>query len=225
MILGTVFAIGIVGMILQAAFIIIEHKERYVPAVILKGSASLMFVIIGIMAYGARGTSFGKLVLYGLICGAIGDILLNLRYLSKDNGQKIFLAGIAVFFAGHIMYLIALIPLSENLVISVVAGVIIAAILLTYIFHTLSVKIAFKIFGIFYIGAIVIMTAVAIGNLVALSDGFRLIFALGAVLFTVSDVVLIFNTFGDKTTFTRRIINLSCYYIAQLLIACSVFMS
>ncbi len=122
------------------------------------------------------------------------------------------------------MYLVALIPLSQNLVISIIAGVICAALLLMYIFKKLEVKTAFKIFGIFYIGAILIMTAVAIGNLISTQDSARIIFAIGAVLFAVSDVVLIFNTFGGQTTFSRRIINLSCYYAGQLLIACTIFL-
>ena len=191
---------------------------------ILKGCASLMFVIIGIIACCSNRSSFGKMVLAGLIFGALGDILLNLRFLSEKNGQKIFLAGIAVFFTGHIMYLISLIPLSENLAVSFACGAVCAALLLAYIFRKMKIKTAFKIFGIFYIGAIVIMTAVAIGNHIAVPETFRMVFAVGAVLFTISDVVLIFNTFGDKSTFARRIVNLSCYYAGQILIACTVFL-
>jgi hypothetical protein len=35
--------------------------------------------------------------------------------------------------------------------------------------------------------------------------------------------VLIFNTFGGKTRYSMRIMNLSYYYIGQLLIALSLF--
>ena len=218
------FLISIIGMALQAAFIAVEHKKKYLPAVILKGCASLMFVLIGILAARTTGNPhYAKLVILGLCFGALGDIFLNLRFLSKEHGQKIFLTGIAVFFAGHIMYLIALIPLSEHLLISLLIGAALAALLLTYIFRRLNVKPAFKIFGIFYLGAIVLMSAVAIGNAITGPDTMSLLFATGAVLFTVSDIVLIFNTFGDRTTFSRRIANLSCYYIAQLLIAFTIF--
>ncbi len=213
------------GMILQGTFIAEESRERYVPAVILKGSASLVFVLIGCIAYRSSTAAGGGRILAGLALGALGDILLNLRYLSEKYGQKIFLAGIAAFLAGHIMYLVAIIPLSDNLVISVIAGVVIAALLLAYIFRTMDVKTAFKIFGIFYIGAVVIMTAVAVGNYISVHDSFRLMFAAGAILFTVSDIVLIFNTFGGETKLSRRIINLSFYYAAQLLIAFSILFS
>ncbi|MCR4685584.1 MAG: lysoplasmalogenase [Lachnospiraceae bacterium] len=214
----------VAGMILQGIFIVVEHKEKYVPAVILKGCASLVFVCVGYMGFrAASNASFAKMVFLGLCFGALGDILLNLRYLSKSHGQKIFLLGIAAFLTGHILYLVALIPLSSNLLISLIAGVIVAALLLLYIFKKLSVKLTFKIFGVFYIGAVVLMTAVAIGNLIAMPDTNRLMYALGAVLFTVSDIVLIFNTFGGTTKFSMRITNLSLYYIGQLLIALSLF--
>ncbi len=68
------------------------------------------------------------------------------------------------------------------------------------------------------------MTSIGIECYISLPDMPRLLFALGAILFTVSDIVLIFNTFGDKTTFSRRIINLFCYYAAQLLIAYTIFL-
>ena len=214
----------VAGMILQGIFIVVEHKEKYVPAVILKGCASLVFVCVGYMGFqAASNASFAKMVFLGLCFGALGDILLNLRYLSKSHGQKIFLLGIAAFLTGHILYLVALIPLSSNLLISLIAGVIVAALLLLYIFKKMSVKLAFQIFGVFYIGAVVLMTAVAIGNLIAMPDTNRLMYALGAVLFTVSDIVLIFNTFGGTTKFSMRITNLSLYYIGQLLIALSLF--
>ncbi len=214
----------ILGMAIQAAFIAVEHREKYVGAVCLKGSASLVFIIIGIIAYAAAGDkSFAKPVLIGLFLGGIGDVFLNLRFVFEKIGQKIFLVGIAAFLAGHVLYLAALIPRSENLLVCIIIGVIVAAAILAYIFKTMEVKLAFKIFGIFYIGAVVLMTAVAIGNLIACPTIARWLYAIGAVLFTVSDVVLIFNTFGSETKFSLRITNLSLYYLGQLLIANSLF--
>lgn len=214
----------ILGMAIQAAFIAVEHREKFVGAVCLKGSASLVFIIIGIIAFAAAGDkSFARPVLIGLILGGVGDIFLNLRFVFEKIGQKIFLIGIAAFLAGHILYLAALIPQSENLLACIIIGVIVAAAILTYIFKTMEVKLAFKIFGIFYIGAVVLMTAVAIGNLIAAPSAARWLYAIGAVLFTVSDVVLIFNTFGSETKFSLRITNLSLYYLGQLLIANSLF--
>lgn len=216
--------LAVIGMTLQAVFIAVEHKEKYVPAVILKGSAAAVFCIIGVVAMGASvNRDFAKLVVFGLCFGALGDILLNLRFVFPKNGQKIFLVGVVAFLTGHILYLCAIAPLSRNLIPCLVVGVILAAVLLTWIFKTLTVKLAFKIFGVLYIGAIVLMTAVAIGNVLTAPGTAAWMHAVGAVLFTLSDIVLIFNTFGSEQKFSMRITNLSLYYMGQLLIASSLF--
>lgn len=217
--------LAIVGMVLQAIFITVEHKEKYIPAVILKGSAAVIFCIIGTVAMTTVSVnqSFAKLIVFGLCFGALGDILLNLRFVFPKIGQKIFLLGVVAFLTGHILYLCAIVPLSQNLIPCLAIGVVLAALLLTWIFKTLTVKLAFKIFGVLYIGAIVLMTAVAIGNVLTVPGTAAWMHAIGAVLFTLSDIVLIFNTFGKEQKFSMRITNLSLYYLGQLLIAASLF--
>lgn len=219
-----IIALIVAGIILQGVFIVNEHKEKYVLADILKGSASLMFVIIGFLGYfTVTSDSLGKMIAIGLIFGMVGDVLLNLRFVLKENGQKAFLIGILAFLIGHILYLCALIPISVNTWVCVAVGAVIAAALLAYIFKTMEVKIAFKIFGVFYLGAVIIMTAIAIGVAASTGGCHDVTYAIGAVLFTASDIVLIFNTFSGVTKFSLRITNLSLYYLGQLLIAGSLF--
>ena len=214
----------IAGALVQIAFIIVEHREKYVLADLLKGLASLMFVITGFLGCRQMGAeSFSRLIFIGLILGMAGDILLNLRFVFPANGQKIFLAGIAAFLAGHLLYLAALIPQAHNLLLCFIIGGLIAAGLLMYIFKTMEVKTAFKIFGIVYLGAVIIMTTVAISLAIAMPNKSRIIYAIGALAFTLSDVVLIFNTFGSSTRFSMRITNLLLYYLGQSLIALSLF--
>lgn len=220
----SVLVLAVLGMVLQGVFIAVEHKEKYVPAVILKGTAAIVFCLIGMVAMGAAvNQAFAKLVVFGLCFGAMGDILLNLRFVFPKIGQKIFLLGVASFLTGHILYLCAIVPLSRNLALCLVIGAVLAAALLAWIFKTLTVKLAFKIFGVLYIGAIVLMTAVAVGNVIAGPGVAAWMHAIGAVLFTLSDIVLIFNTFGPEQKFSLRITNLSLYYLGQLMIACSLF--
>lgn len=223
-ILITCSLLMIIGCFIQSQFIVIENKKKYTPAVILKGSASLIFVALGfICSKYSSDADFAKLVLIGLILGAVGDILLNLRFVFEKIGQKIFLAGIAAFLAGHILYLCALIPWSTSLMICLPVGVVLAGVILWQIFsHIEKVKPAFKIFGVVYIGAVVLMTSIAVGNLITAPSTTTALYATGAVLFTISDIVLIFNTFSSTQRFSLRITNLSLYYVGQLLIACSL---
>lgn len=220
--------LAIIGLLIQCVFIGVEHKEKYVGALILKTTASIVFVIIGYIAYMANfdalQNGLGKFVILGLIFGAAGDFFLNLRFVLKNIGQVIFLVGIAIFLTGHIMYLIALINLSTNVLLSVIVGVIASALLLIWIFSKIEAKMAFKIFGVFYIGAVTLMATFAVINCVGNPCTFSYVYAAGALLFLVSDVVLILNTFTKKTLFSLRITNLTLYYLGQLAIAISLYL-
>ena len=154
----------------------------------------------------------------------IGDILLELRYVFKKNGDKVFLLGILSFMIGHIMYLVALIPQARHGLIFGLIGALVAACLLTYIYKTMDIKPAFKIFGVLYLGVVFIMCFIAIGIAIFNPNPRSILYAIGAVLFTASDVVLIFNTFSGTSRFSLRITNLSLYYIGQMMIACSLFL-
>ena len=50
-----------------------------------------------------------------------------------------------------------------------------------WIFTKITAKKAFKIFGVVYIGAIVLLNCVAVGNLIASPSAFTAIFAAGSV--------------------------------------------
>ena len=197
-----------------------ESRKKYVEAVILKGLASLCFVIVGILSCGGADTA--KKIVAGLVIGCVADVLLNLRLVFKEKGQLIFLIGIVVFLAGHIVYLAAVLPLSEKPFLCLGAGAVLTALLMVWILKRISAKPAFKIFGIVYIGAVMLLNCVAVGNLIADLSLFTGLFAAGAVLFLVSDVVLILNTFGEKFRQSLRNTNIALYYAGQLLIALSL---
>ena len=205
---------------LAAVFLLQESKKRYVPAVILKGLASACFVILGFLLSG--GSPMAKLITTGLLLGCIADVLLNLRMVFPKKGQLIFLVGIVVFLSGHILYLIAILKGAAHWWICVIIGVVLTALLMKWIFDRITAKKAFKIFGIVYIGAIMLLNCVAIGNLIVSPSAFTAVFAAGAVLFLLSDIVLILNTFGKETRQSLRVMNISLYYVGQLLIALSL---
>ena len=223
-----------VGMTLQGCFIAAEYKKKWLAAVILKGLASVFFVTVGLVAYDAvgkldptvilEGHKFAAFVKVGLVFGLLGDVALNLRFVFEKIGQKFFLGGIFLFLVGHIMYLLALIPISVHPIPAAIVGAVLAAALLAYIFKTMEVKKVFKIFGVVYLGAVIIMTAIALDIAIFAGHTLGIVYAIGAVLFTASDIILIFNTFsGGEPKFSKRICNLSLYYIGQILIALSIY--
>ena len=77
-------------MILCAALAVVflrkEAAGQYVPAVILKGLASLCFVGIGLIC--SPGNQVSRLIVAGLIIGCVADVLLNLRMVFEEKGQS-----------------------------------------------------------------------------------------------------------------------------------------
>ena len=230
---------ALVGLILQVAFILNEKMERYKKAVVLKGLASAVFVAMGVVGAllsnaviapgalnGAKPVALAPMfIAIGLGFGLIGDVCLNLRLVLKE-GKKVFLAGIAAFLIGHLLYLAAIILQMQNvnaLLIGIGAGIVCAALLLIWIFKNITAEKVFKIFGIFYVGAVVVMTAVAAARVFTEFSYTSLTFLIGAVLFTASDVILIFNMFSEHKKAWMRPTNLMLYYVGQLLIAASLF--
>ena len=212
--------LAVISILLAAAFIYFEHEKKYVPAVVLKGLASLFFVILGILGWKMNGSpDYGKFVVTGLVLGCVADVLLNLRFVFEKIGSKIFLVGILVFLSGHIFYIVGLFKQCYMVWIFILAGAFFTFFILRWIFSKITAKKAFKIFGVFYIGAVVIMTCIALGVLATNPCARNAVFFAGAVLFLISDIVLILNTFGGTSKFSLRITNLSLYYLGQILIA------
>ena len=207
----------------MSVYIYFEGKKNYVAAVILKGTASLLFVCLGFWCSRATSnTDFSKLVRAGLLFGFVADVLLNLRFLFEKKGKIVFLVGILVFLIGHIFYLCALIPTVNNIYIPIIIGAVLTFIILKWLFTQIEAEIAFKIFGVVYIGAIVIMNCFAVANLIINPDTRNILFTVGALLFLLSDIILIINTFGKESKQVLRVANLVLYYCGQILIACSL---
>lgn len=215
-----IYVLAALCAFLAFLFLRAESKEEYVKAVILKGLASLCFVAIGAIC--SPWTHVATMIVAGLIIGSTADVLLNLRMVFTEKGQAVFLVGILVFLTGHIMYLAAVFPLCPYKLACIIIGIILTALLMVWIFKRITAKPAFKIFGVVYIGAIMLLNCVAIGNVIVAPSSFNLCFAAGAILFLVSDIVLILNTFGGEFRQSLRNTNISLYYAGQILIAFSL---
>ena len=127
---GMTALLWIICLVLACFFLYKEAKNNHAAAVCLKGMASLCFVLLGLLGKKySQDPSLAEKVFFGLCLGMIADILLNLRYVFPKIGQKIFLVGILVFLAGHVMYIAALIPKSRCLTFSLIAAVILTAVL------------------------------------------------------------------------------------------------
>jgi len=216
------------GCAVEAVFIVFEYAKKFVPAVALKAAASALFVLLGFVCMAVCADArFALLVVTGLIFGALGDVLLNLRPLAGSAAQKVFMAGIAAFLIGHILYIAALLTRGPDALYigAPLAAVLAVALLPFFILRRIEVEGRLKIFGIVYVVLVLLMAGCAAGLLVLRPyNAGHLLFTVGAALFALSDVILIFHLFGKKKHRAFRALNLSAYYIGQILIALSLLL-
>lgn len=215
--------LAIACLILMAAFIIAEHRESYTVGVVLKGLASVCFVLLGFMgSRGAADARFAGFVAAGLAVGAAADVLLNLRYVYKKWGTLLFAAGTVVFLIGHVLYTVAVWPRAAVPWLFVIIGAAVTFFIMRWIFSQIEAHGALSVVGVLYVGIVVILNCLSLSALFAYASAQSFMFLVGTLIFLVSDIILILNTFGGNPQFKRRILNLSLYYLAQILIALSL---
>ncbi len=220
-----IVAILFLGCAAEAIFIILERKGKLFAALLLKSAASLFFVVSGAVALGmANDPLFARMVLAGLVLGALGDICLNLRFLLTAHAKPVFMAGIAAFLLGHIAYLSALITRLPNaLLFALPVSALAALFIVRFVLARVEVQGTLSIFGVVYLCIVILMAACAIALVVlSPSDPAHALFAFGGALFAASDVLLILNQFGRRAYPTFRVLNLSLYYLGQVCIAMTI---
>lgn len=208
------------GMIVQGAFIASEYKKHYVAASILKGTAAGLFVFTAALGCFSKGFDlFGVLIVVGQFFGLVGDVLMSLRFIFPRSKRKTFVLGTSSFFLGHIFFIAALILNAKHLTVCIILGVMIAAGFLVYFLKTMKIAKVIRILGSLYLGAVFTMSVLGVDSAIFCPSAKSILFAVGAVMFAASDVLLVYNSFGARRKFTRRVFNLSLYYLGQSLIA------
>jgi YhhN-like protein. len=213
------------GCAAETAFIVFEHRKKMLSALLLKALASLLFVLGGVFAFSlAARLNFARLVIVGLMLGAIGDVCLNLRFLITDGAKHAFLLGIASFLLGHIAYVLALITCAPVAILyALPAAAVVSFFLIRFVLSRIEVDGAIKTFGIVYLCVVFFMACVALALFLSEPQNTgRAIFALGGVLFAASDVFLVLGQFGKRTYRGFRALNLSLYYVGQVCICLTI---
>lgn len=209
--------------ILMTAFIVAEYRERYATGVMLKALASVCFALLG--SLGSRGATDGRFagfLVAGLAVGAMADVLLNLRYVYKRWGTLLFTSGTVVFLIGHVLYTVAIWPHACAPIVFASLGAVATFFIMCWIFPQIDAHGVLSVIGVLYVGIVVILNCLALSALIARPSHQALMLLGGTLLFLASDIILILNTFGENPQFKRRALNLTLYYIGQILIALSL---
>ncbi len=220
-----IFIVGL-GIVIQTIFIFFEYGTNKLAALFAKSAAAAVFVILGILlSCESNDPRYAWYITAGLIFGMGGDVFLALRTLYQDKkSTMIFAIGIASFLIGHLVYIVVLLKLIlPSFLIAFVASIILSGILIPLMLKNINApQKGLKIFGIIYFYIILLMFSCAALFLFLIPSTRSILFAIGAFLFTLSDFGLIFHLFGKKKVKYLRAANLSCYYIAQILICLTI---
>ena len=216
-------------------FVYIREKIRAysVRAVLLKSVVSMLFIMVGV--YGtwlsaSKGSAslLCPFVVLGLLCGLLGDVWLDLKYVFPEKDEPFTYAGFCVFGVGHILYIIGMLltcyPTGKPM--TLIVPVLLALVL--SIGNAVLEKPMKLIYGKFkpvvITYGVILFAMVLISGRLALHYGWaktplNLIF-IGGVFFAISDLILSGTYFG---TGRERPIDLALnyitYYTGQFLIA------
>ena len=193
-----------------AALLWAELKSSRLGVWLIKPVASTLFVITALLA-GALASSYGRLILLGLLFSWLGDVFLI------PKRQLFFIAGLGSFLLAHVAFSGAFLqqPLEVlPLTLAATATVVIAIIILRWLWPHLTHN--FRPAVVSYLAAISLMVVLATGTMAA--AGLQL--AIGAVMFAVSDIFVARDRFVSPSV-ANRLWGLPLYYAAQLIFALS----
>ncbi len=217
------------GLIVAAGFLFSRSKGASIKNLFFKMASSLCFLLTAVCAVivNPGASAYGVLIIMGGILGLCGDAALDLKFIYPKDNNEFLRSGFIFFAIGHIFFNAALIWFNRLkwwwVLICIAAAVIIAVI------NAFSGKMLKVDFGkyrnivILYSSILAATAIISVLCAVVSASKAMIIFAVGAVLFLLSDVVLCFTYFGkgwDKPV--HIFVNHLLYYAAQFLIASTI---
>lgn len=219
-----------VGVVISLIFCFNRSKGYSVNNLIFKSVSSLCYLLTAVFALitNYKAYTYGSLVIMGGALGLVGDILLDLKGIYK-NEEKIYLKGGFIFFLiGHIFYFCAVIYSIKMkwylvliaAVVSVIIGVLtVASANLMKVHYGAYRRIVAVYVAFLAMTSIISIIAVFVTHF----QKAYVIMAIGSILFLLSDAVLSNTFFGrGKDKPIHLFINHFLYYVGQYLIAASV---
>ena len=222
------YLILFIGAISLTMFLIARDRNGSIPALFFKAITSFLFISVAYASFminSAQGVvTFFMLITMGLICGLIGDIVLDLKIMYKESSSLYQHGGMVAFFVGHIFYLAALliyfgfswIALGTALILAIII-VCVSKFILKFEFAEHTIDTYAYSFALSYMMTQACYAAITQGYTTS-----TVLLATGAILFLLSDLVLVMTYYDNKDSRPFIIVNHTLYYAAQYAIALSV---
>ncbi len=195
-----------------------------------KTIASLGFIVVGILCacvepLGSGRVYYAALMLPGLFFGLIGDVALAYEAILPQKKEQCFLVGLCAFFVGHIFYSILFCCLpQQGALFLLIAALLFLLLLCLKQFFRVQVPNRLRLPFYLYAGILCLMTGLASGAAVGMGGLLGWMVCIAAWLFLFSDVILALQYFGSIKGKWLTAAILSSYYLAQLLLAMSIWL-
>lgn len=215
-----------------ALFLVLRIMSPNKSSLSAKLVASFIFVVMGILSLCTPGYTVVKaMFVLGLVCGLIGDVVLELKVNYSENVGTYLNIGTMFFGFGHIAYFFGIVVYVTAVVVIGFWWMTLAALIFSLLVAWLIVgnskalkldMTGFKVQSYFYTAMLLFVTIISV--CLALAEPLAAIIGVGFALFFASDLVLSFQYFGGKPlSKPLTIVNHCLYYAAQLLIATFIF--
>lgn len=205
-----------------------EVKDKLYLEVTSKTIASLLFIVVGILAAFSYPVKYSFIIIMGLVFGMLGDVSLSAgnSFLQDKITKRYFdTTGVIYFFLGHICYIIAMFDVSKFLfwLIPFMFILPIIFLILAKKGFVKTGKITLPMMGYFL--ALNVAVVAAINRIIINPNISSILTLIASVIFVASDTMLGLKGFAPALAHKKRLFAYTViltYYPAQLMYAISI---
>ena len=219
----------VIGVILLVAYLTKRTANVKLPFVLLKSVLSVCFIAFGAFS-GALNVNLPMLstalFVCGGVCGLLGDVYLDFKYLYKEHTDTYLYSGFISFAVCHVFYTFAMLTMYDaglpNFLFAIFGGfVVFAAVPVTEKMGLFYGK--FKVIAAIYSFILGFTTGLSFTFIISEGADFqRVALHVALMFFLLSDALLSNIYFSrkekDRTNRVLIVLNHLFYYIAQFLI-------
>lgn len=224
------WALLVIGILATVVFLVLRVKRGGIAALYAKAAASLCFIATAVAATNENRSflGFGSFMTIGLVCGLLGDVWLDLKWIYLQDKDSYLYSGFIFFLLGHICFITAIFHASPYTPLSAViaaAAALVIAVIAILLEKPLKMHYG-KFKWIVFLYSLTLSMTMTMAMVTAVITHFQtmwVVMSVGGLLFLLSDLVLSGMYFGEgKNTKFNVILNHSLYYAAQFIMAATV---
>jgi len=211
--LASVLPPAVLSSVAVLALVACDYRDNRVGRYIFKPLAAAAFVWLAV-ALDATSTTYGNWLLAALIFCLVGDLFL------MPDDERGFLAGLAAFLCGHLLFAVAFLQLPANLsglAISAVPALVLLIVVWRWLLPHVNREMKLPVtLYILVITAMLLCAGLTAGQPAAL-----LIIG-GAWGFACSDLAVARRQFIQPASRLNAVWGTPLYFLSQMVLACSV---